>query len=170
MTDRLCEVSDCVYVSSCGTASDENILKGHGITHIVDATFEAGGTISEENRGNRVVLRLQLKDRPDENITRVLPRAIYFVEVAVRNGGRVLIYCEKGVSRSGAIAVAYIMKTRNVDVNEALRLARLSRPEISPNSGFIANLTGWYQAGMYMGSYDAPFSALLSQKPHMPPS
>ena len=154
MTDGLCCICEGVFVSSCGPAWDEEALARAGITHIVDAAFEAGESVGEGMRGSRPVLYLQLKDRPEQSIMSVVPRAVHFIANVRQAGGRVLIHCESGVSRAGAIATAYVMKTQGVDVDKALEIVRVQRPCIQPNSGFIAQLKGWYDVGMYMGSYD----------------
>ncbi|KAL2868179.1 dual specificity protein phosphatase family protein [Aspergillus lucknowensis] len=61
--------------------------------------------------------------------------------------GRVLVHCNQGISRSGAVVVAYIMKCRSLPYNDALRLARQSRSLITPNIGFEYQLRIWKGCG-----------------------
>ncbi|RDW74374.1 dual specificity protein phosphatase family protein [Aspergillus mulundensis] len=58
-------------------------------------------------------------------------------------GGRVLVHCEKGISRSGAVVVAFIMQALLVPYQRALSLAQASRPQIFPNIGFEWQLRLW---------------------------
>ncbi|KAL4991943.1 protein-tyrosine phosphatase-like protein [Aspergillus falconensis] len=62
-------------------------------------------------------------------------------------GGRVLVHCERGISRSGAVVVAYIMRTLGLPYRTALSIAQLSRPQISPNIGFEWQLRMWEGCG-----------------------
>jgi len=53
------------------------------------------------------------------------------------------VHCTQGISRSGAIVVAYLMRTLSLNYTSALALARESRPLISPNEGFEYQLRVW---------------------------
>jgi hypothetical protein len=61
------------------------------------------------------------------------------------SGPAVLVHCIQGVSRSGAIIVAYLMRTKSIDYESALALAQKSRSIITPNSGFADQLRIWQQ-------------------------
>ncbi|KAL2856284.1 protein-tyrosine phosphatase-like protein [Aspergillus pseudodeflectus] len=61
--------------------------------------------------------------------------------------GRVLVHCNQGVSRSGSVVVAYIMKYLSLPYAAALLTARQSRPVIAPNIGFEYQLRMWERCG-----------------------
>ena len=52
----------------------------------------------------------------------------------------VLIHCFAGVSRSGAMAVAYLMDTHKKSFKEAWGMAKEKRSVITPNDGFKRQL------------------------------
>lgn len=52
------------------------------------------------------------------------------------NTCNVLVHCEKGISRSATIVVAYLMQREKKFLSEALEFVRNKRKEISPNGGF----------------------------------
>jgi predicted protein tyrosine phosphatase len=56
---------------------------------------------------------------------------------------KVLVHCVQGISRSGAVVVAYLMRTCSLDYDSALASARASRSAITPNSGFADQLRLW---------------------------
>ncbi|KAL4778059.1 protein-tyrosine phosphatase-like protein [Aspergillus varians] len=62
-------------------------------------------------------------------------------------GGRVLVHCSQGISRSGAVVVAYIMRSLFIPYADALALARVSRRLITPNVGFEWQLRIWEHCG-----------------------
>ncbi|OAG40111.1 hypothetical protein AYO21_05589 [Fonsecaea monophora] len=55
----------------------------------------------------------------------------------------ILVHCKLGVSRSGAFVVGFLMRKFKLSYSDALALARESRPEICPNSGFEKQLRVW---------------------------
>ncbi|KAL3433887.1 protein-tyrosine phosphatase-like protein [Aspergillus tetrazonus] len=68
-------------------------------------------------------------------------------DLSPHTGGQVLVHCERGISRSGAVVVAYIMRTLVLPYRTALEIAQLSRPQISPNIGFEWQLQVWEGCG-----------------------
>ena len=58
----------------------------------------------------------------------------------VRGGGRVYIHCHQGVSRSSAMAIAYLMYANGWGYEPAYSFVRERRGIASPNAGFIARL------------------------------
>jgi len=60
----------------------------------------------------------------------------------IRKAG-VLIHCTQGISRSGALIIAYLMRTLSLPYASALSLARESRALITPNAGFEKQLRIW---------------------------
>ena len=53
---------------------------------------------------------------------------------------RVLVNCAQGKSRSGTVATAYLMASRNVSVDEALGIVQAGRPLVEPNPSFLRRL------------------------------
>ena len=60
---------------------------------------------------------------------------------------RVLVHCLQGVSRSGAVVVAYTMRALGLDYDAALGVVRQYRPAVSPNPGFADQLRLWHRLG-----------------------
>ncbi|ORY17014.1 protein-tyrosine phosphatase-like protein [Clohesyomyces aquaticus] len=59
-------------------------------------------------------------------------------------GGRVLIHCLQGISRSGAVVTAFLMRRLSLDYDAALEMARRDRDLITPNMGFVEQLRLWH--------------------------
>lgn len=56
------------------------------------------------------------------------------------SGGRVLVHCHAGVSRSATVCMAYIMKTLDYDLKSAYDFVKCRRPCVSPNLHFMGQL------------------------------
>jgi dual specificity phosphatase 12 len=78
-----------------------------------------------------------LDDSPFTLILDVIAKSFEFLDKARDQGENVLVHCNQGVSRSGAIVVAYAMKTNKITFEVALDLVRRIRSVIRPNPGFI---------------------------------
>lgn len=48
-------------------------------------------------------------DTPAEDILCVLYDCLDYIDAALQSGGRILVHCSQGVSRSATIVIAYIM-------------------------------------------------------------
>lgn len=57
-----------------------------------------------------------------------------------RTGGKILVHCEAGISRSPTICMAYLMKTKKLRLEEAFDYIKQRRSLISPNFGFMGQL------------------------------
>ncbi|OAL54512.1 phosphatases II [Pyrenochaeta sp. DS3sAY3a] len=64
-----------------------------------------------------------------------------------RAGNRVLIHCLQGISRSGAVIIAVLMRRFSLPYPDALDMARVYRPVVSPNEGFATQLQLWADMG-----------------------
>ena len=67
----------------------------------------------------------------------------------------------QGVSRSGALGIAYVMWADDCTFDKAYHKARSHRPTISPNPGFICQLLEWEQLRRLIR--DTPSATLLYQ-------
>lgn len=83
---------------------------------------------------------VNIMDLPSQNILIYLDKAIEFINRVVTNGGRVLVHCFAGVSRSASAVIAYMMATRKMTFTQAFEYVKRKRPIIFPNFGFQRQL------------------------------
>ena len=82
-----------------------------------------------------------LWDSPLCNILPYTGAAADIINSVVTSGGRVMVSCQMGVSRSSACVMAYLMIHAEMTAREALTLMRRSR-DVRPNDGFLQQLLG----------------------------
>uniref|UniRef100_A0A1D1ZL88 Dual specificity protein phosphatase 19 n=1 Tax=Anthurium amnicola TaxID=1678845 RepID=A0A1D1ZL88_9ARAE len=136
----LSRVTDQIYLGGDAAARDHDLLRRHGITHVLNC---AGFACPERFAGELRYKTLWLRDHPGEDIASLLYGAFDFLEEAIAAGrgrGRVLVHCARGTSRSAAIVVAYLMWRRAFPFDEALGLVRAARAAADPNPGFVSQL------------------------------
>jgi protein-tyrosine phosphatase len=148
--DFLC-VGNFASAGVCGTKTSKEEkrlqLLNHGITHVVNCTKEFECPFQKDFE----YLHLLATDDTHQLMIQFWPAACTFVEDALAKGGRVLVHCAGGHSRSGSTVVSYLMKSRGLSMSDALELAQERRPSIKPNPGFQEQLQVWHQLG-----YEAP--------------
>lgn len=60
-------------------------------------------------------------------------------------GGRVLVHCAQGVSRSSTIVIAYLIWKENKTFEDAYRILRIRRAIVSPNVGFMVQCMNFHK-------------------------
>ncbi|KAM6957279.1 uncharacterized protein FYW47_011394 [Aplochiton taeniatus] len=85
-------------------------------------------------------LRIPIDDSLRDDLLPWIPEALEFIDGALNSGDSVLVHCAAGISRSPALAVAYIMYHLGMDLDHAYRFVKERRPTISPNFNFLGQL------------------------------
>ncbi|KPP63474.1 dual specificity protein phosphatase 16-like [Scleropages formosus] len=85
-------------------------------------------------------LRIPIDDSLRDDLLPWIPEALRFIDGAMSLGCSVLVHCAAGVSRSPALAVAYVMYRLGLCLDDAYRFVKERRPTISPNFNFLGQL------------------------------
>eukprot|EP00760_Papus_ankaliazontas_P038968 PhM_4_TR9446/c0_g1_i1/m.9306/K04459/DUSP, MKP; dual specificity MAP kinase phosphatase len=139
-------VLDHLYLGSFSDAMQRADMVELGIRYILNVARECDTDTDDSEDGMTPggpsfrYLKLALKDHSDEDIGQHFHAAIEFIEEARRSGGKVLVHCRQGVSRSPTIVLAYIMRAYSMSLSEALQLVQAKRDSVCPNIGFILAL------------------------------
>lgn len=131
-----------LYVGDESVARDKTMLSSLGVTHILNA---AAGR-HRINTGQQFYSDLEVEyygveaaDHPEFNLRPFFSGAAQFIDSALKGNGRVFVHCAMGLSRSGALVLAYLMICQGLSLAEAITAVRLNR-DIGPNSGFLEQL------------------------------
>ncbi|KAI0321967.1 protein-tyrosine phosphatase-like protein [Amylostereum chailletii] len=126
-------LDDQLYIGNLAAAKSPHLHSELGITHIVSVCPDIPC-----QGPNHLVIPVQ--DSEYSDLVFGMSQACRFIEAALADGGRVLVHCVMGISRSAAVITAYLMKTRRVTVKQAIAALKKRRPKILPNYGFIKQL------------------------------
>jgi len=135
-------LSDSLYLSGCSPVTADN-LESLGITAVLCALSE-----SEERRmmSERTLpehikkMYVRLIDTESSDIAAHFDEAGRFIDEETKSGGRVLVHCAAGISRSCTLILAYLMKYRQYDLRKSFNLVKTSRRVVRPNNGFFSKL------------------------------
>ena len=129
------ELTDQLYLAACRAVTSKCLLD-LGITSIVNATLELPTVAYQKQE----TIQIAVEDRVSAKLN------IYFDLIADKiqqvhlGGGKILIYCRAGQSRSATLCIAYFMKYHDMSYDQAYQYVKGRRPIIHPNIGFVRQL------------------------------
>jgi len=140
------EVFPGILVGDRLAASNRYYLCKLGVTHVLNAAEgkrEKNGTVDTNKEYYEpwgiTYKGIQLVDVPQTNITIYFNDVVDFIDLALGAGGKVLVNCEMGMSRSSTCVLAYLMLRHQMSAGEALTMVRKHR-YVRPNAGFLRQL------------------------------
>uniref|UniRef100_A0A8C3NGD6 Dual specificity protein phosphatase n=1 Tax=Geospiza parvula TaxID=87175 RepID=A0A8C3NGD6_GEOPR len=130
------EILPFLYLGSAYHASKCEFLANLHITALLNVSRKS----SESFKDQYCYKWIPVEDSHTADISSHFQEAIDFIDQVRRAGGRILVHCEAGISRSPTICMAYLMKTRKLRLDEAFDYIKQRRSLISPNFGFMGQL------------------------------
>ncbi|GAB6031078.1 hypothetical protein CHUAL_007889 [Chamberlinius hualienensis] len=133
---QIAEITDHLYLCAA-RAVDLDAIKRYGITCVVNATVELPNNLLIPTLD---YIRVAIEDSPTANI------AFHFDEIADKIncvrlcGGKTLVHCVAGVSRSASLCISYLMKYQKMSLMQAYHHVKDRRPIVRPNNGFFRQL------------------------------
>lgn len=153
------QIDDNVYLSNYGVASNPDVLKLLGITHILNCTKDcpfAGSNGVDDTQLSTSnfpyhFLRVPVVDETDQEIHLYFEQAIKFIQDALSNQNcRVIIHCKHGQSRSATIAAAWLIYCKGYTTENSISYLKLCRPKVGPNDGFIEQLKSFEKLQIHL--------------------
>lgn len=120
---------------------EESFRAPDAVTHVLNVAEEC----DVAGRVGRTYLKLGVRDDdPAEDIGRILPAALSFVDDALRDGGEVFVHCLEGVSRSACVVIAWLCARRGMTYDDAARLVGTARPVVDPFPTYATRVRSLY--------------------------
>ena len=138
------EVYPGLFIGDKSSASNIKFLKKVGITHVLNTAEgkdEGLVDLSESHYAGTDIkyMGFPLWDTPDCNLLPYMGCAADFIGSAIENGGKCLVNCQMGVSRSSSCAMVYLMIKKNMNALDVITQFRQNR-DVRPNDGFMEQL------------------------------
>ena len=132
------EITPGLYLGSRASANNAAALELLGVTDVISV-------VSREFRLEHILpeqhLWLEADDDDTWCMTPVWDAALPAIATALAAGRKLLVHCERGVSRSVAVVCAHLLVSgRAHDVYDALKQVSVCRPCAQPNPGFLQQL------------------------------
>ncbi|XP_037040688.1 dual specificity protein phosphatase 3-like [Bradysia coprophila] len=135
------EVYPNLFVGNGSAAKNLVYLKRVGITHVVNMAESDVDTDANYYRNDNInYLGVAIADSPSTKINDHFEAVTKFIENGIkRDGGKVLVHCFMGYSRSATCAIAYLMICEKLDATTACQIIK-SKHVCRPNDGFLQQL------------------------------
>ena len=126
-----------LYLGNFTHATKIEELKKLGINYILNCASECYNINLPEDIKE---LHLMIRDYEDFELFDYFEKANQFINKCKSMGGKCLVHCKLGISRSAAFVIAYLIKYTKLGVDEAFNYIKNKRITIKPNDGFMRQL------------------------------
>lgn len=160
-TDHCQEIVSRIYLGSSDAFTKENITEKK-ITHVLSlGDFSNDLDLNVEYKVRSAVIspfffflffcllilliqNINIMDVDGQNIIQYFDETNEFIQQTYKTGGRILVHCQAGVSRSATILAACLMRSKKIKRDEAIEIIKRKRSCVAPNDGFMEQLNLYY--------------------------
>ena len=132
---QLSEIEDHLYLCRARAMRPDRV-KSLGITYVINCTME----LPMFKLPGVECSRVPVMDMPGASLGVHFDKSADKIHQVHTSGGKTLVHCYAGVSRSAAICIAYLMKYKKLTLRQAYEHVKTRRPVIHPNVGFWQQL------------------------------
>ncbi|KAM3604750.1 uncharacterized protein V6R79_015772 [Siganus canaliculatus] len=145
---QLCKVTKQLFISDARSACSTELLQQEAVTLCINVSKQQPFPAATATTGAAAViqtLRVPVYDDPNEDLHSHFDRCADAIQQEAQRGGRSVVYCKNGRSRSATVCAAYLMKHRQLTLQQALQKVKTARHVIEPNPGFLRQLQRYEQ-------------------------
>lgn len=132
---EIAKITDILFLSSATAVTRDKLVK-IGITDVINCTLD----VPELQEPGIVTTRIMIDDTPQAQLKKHFDKVADEINSKESAGGKVLVHCLAGISRSATLCIAYLMKYKEMTLIDAHDLVKRKRPIIRPNTGFWKQL------------------------------
>ncbi|OWF34561.1 Dual specificity protein phosphatase 3 [Mizuhopecten yessoensis] len=147
-----------IIVRAMSIAKNRTGLKKLGVTHLLNAAqgktnFHVNINFEMFKRVDISYYGIEAMDQMNFQLTPFFDKSAEFIQKGIDSGGKVMVNCKVGGSRSATLVLAYLMIKHHLTIQDATRLVR-SKREICPNDGFLQQLCDLNEKMNKTGHFD----------------
>jgi protein tyrosine phosphatase len=134
-----------IFIGDIASASNKDALQEQGITHIL-SVYNGCYEIFPDDFKYKII---HINDDIWTDINKYFDESNHFIDMALSGiDTQVMIHCQRGVSRSVTLLIAYLLWKQNKNskisndeidnnINSIIKEIQVHRPIAEPNTGFI---------------------------------
>ena len=130
------KISDGIYLGNLQSIEDKTIIKTDKISHILYL-----GIFAKSFEANYKII--EINEIPDINLFQYFDECNEYINIVLKNQGKIFICCDSGSLLSPAIVIAYIMKRKGCSYIQALEFVKKKHPETNPSQGISSQLRSY---------------------------
>ncbi|KAG7218618.1 hypothetical protein INR49_019977 [Caranx melampygus] len=125
---QLCKVTSALFISNARSACSDELIQQEAVTLCINVSkqqpFPSTGVTK---------LQIPVYDDPNEDLYSHFDRCGDAIQKEANRGGRSVVYCKNGRSRSATICIAYLMKHRKLTLMEAVQVRQVFQFPVVPH-------------------------------------
>ncbi|XP_044075708.1 dual specificity phosphatase 28 [Siniperca chuatsi] len=137
---QLCKVTKALFISNARSACSDELIQQEAVTLCINVSKQQPFPSADVKK-----LQIPVYDDPGEDLYSHFDRCADAIQKEANRGGRSVVYCKNGRSRSATVCIAYLMKHRKLALPDAVQKVKTARHVIDPNSGFLSQLQRYEQ-------------------------
>ncbi|XP_056120744.1 dual specificity phosphatase 28 [Rhinichthys klamathensis goyatoka] len=137
---QLSLVTDCLLISNAQSACNNDLIQKEAVTFCINVSKQQPFPTIRVS-----TLRVPVYDDPNEDLYKYFDRCADAIASEAERGGRTVVYCKNGRSRSATVCVAFLMKHQGLSLTDALQVVKNARSVVEPNPGFWTQLERYEQ-------------------------
>lgn len=114
---QLCKVTSALFISNARSACSDALIQQEAVTLCINVSKQQPFPSARVKK-----LQVPVYDDPNEDLYSHLDRCADAIQKEANRGGRSLVYCKNGRSRSATVCVAYLMKHRRLALADAFQV------------------------------------------------
>ncbi|WOK96100.1 hypothetical protein Cni_G04807 [Canna indica] len=135
-TERPSLVTNNLFIGGALAARSIYTLQYLGITHILCLCSNEIGQSDSQYPNLFQYKNFSISDEEDADISNIFEAASDYIDYVEHSGGKVLVHCFEGKSRSATIVLAYLMLRKGFTLSEAWNMLKKVHRRAQPNDGF----------------------------------
>ncbi|KAK9054609.1 hypothetical protein SSX86_025688 [Deinandra increscens subsp. villosa] len=135
-TEKPSLITSSLFIGGALAARSVYTLQHIGITHVLCLCSNEIGQSDSQRPDLFEYQNFSIGDEEDSNISEIFEVANQFIDAAEQKGGKVLVHCFEGRSRSATVVLAYLMMKKNYTLLKAWNTLRAVHRRAQPNDGF----------------------------------
>ncbi|OVA09658.1 Dual specificity phosphatase [Macleaya cordata] len=135
-TEKPSFITGNLFIGGALAAKAVYTLQHLGITHILCLCSNEIGQSDSQYPDLFEYKNFSIFDNEDTKISNIFEEASDFIERVEHSGGKVLVHCFEGKSRSATVVLAYLMLRKNFTLLEAWNTLKRAHRRAQPNDGF----------------------------------
>ncbi|KAK8684416.1 hypothetical protein V6N13_040445 [Hibiscus sabdariffa] len=135
-TEKPSLITNSLFIGGALAARSAYTLQHFGITHVLCLCSNEIGQADSQYHDLFEYKNFSIYDNEDSNISSIFEEVCDFIDHVEQTGGRVLVHCFEGKSRSATVVIAYLMLRKNLTLLEAWNSLKRAHRRAQPNDGF----------------------------------
>lgn len=124
---QLCQITESLFISNSRSACSDDLIQQGAVTLCINVSKQQPFPTAAAVRK----LHVPVYDDPNEDLYSHFDLCADTIQEEVNRGGRAVVYCKNGRSRSAAICIAYLMKHHKLRLCHALQVSDTSARRVT---------------------------------------